>query len=413
MAFLYNIIIYVYLLLIRISAPFNEKARLWIAGRKNLYQHLENKIDPKSRYAWFHAASLGEFEQGRPVIERFRKEFPNFKIILTFFSPSGYEIRKNYEEVDIVCYLPIDSPQNAKKFITLVNPTIAIFIKYEFWFNYLKFLHQREIPVFVISAVFRKDQHFFKVYGGWFRKQLKNLDGIFVQNEVSANLLKSIGIRKVQVSGDTRFDRVASIASQPKMFPLIHKFTEGNYVLLAGSSWPADEKFLPALIDKETENLKIIIAPHEIDDEHIRSIEAFFPKNKVVRFSSATQEQISEVKILIIDGMGFLSSLYQYCDVAYIGGGFGKGIHNILEAVTFGKPVIFGPNYHKFNEAVELIERGGAFTISSQDQFLEKAQLLLTDDKLKGKASTICKDYITSKIGATEIIMSAIRKTLK
>jgi len=413
MSFLYNIAVYLYLMLIRISALLNPKARLWLDGRKKWYQHLQKSIDKKHRYAWFHAASLGEFEQGRPVIEKFRREFPEYKVILTFFSPSGFEVRKGYEGADVVCYLPLDIPGNAVKFVTLVNPAIAVFIKYEFWFNYLKTLHSRNIPTLVVSAIFRKEQHFFKAYGNWFRKHLRNLDGIFVQNEASAMLLRSIGMDRVQISGDTRFDRVASIAEHPDKFPNIQKFSKEKKVLLAGSSWPADEAFLPALFEENIPNLRMIIAPHEIHEAHIRSIEVLFTKFKTVRFSKISEIGVAEADVLIIDGMGFLSGLYQYCDLAYIGGGFGKGIHNILEAVTFGKPVIFGPNYRKFNEAVELVDKGGAFTIDNQQDFLNKAKLLLTHEPTHSKAAFTCKSYIASKIGATEIIIKSTRAILK
>ncbi|MCB0807291.1 MAG: 3-deoxy-D-manno-octulosonic acid transferase, partial [Bacteroidales bacterium] len=368
MTFFYNIAIQLYLLLIRLASLFNKKAALWLSGRKNLFTDLSNRIDTKAKYIWIHCASLGEFEQGRPVIEQIRKELPGYKIALSFFSPSGYEVRKNYNGVDLVTYLPIDTPGNARKFIEILNPQLAVFVKYEFWFNYLKALHNKDVAVLIISAIFRKEQHFFKTYGGWFRNQLRNIHRIFVQNQTSAGLLHSIGIENVTISGDTRFDRVADIALQPKKFPVVEKFAEGSKVLLAGSSWPADERFLPSLLKQQ--ELKLIIAPHEIHEEHLKSIETMFPEGQIIRFSKATDHNIGSAEVLLIDGIGFLSSLYQYCDIAHIGGGFGKGIHNILEAVTFGKPVVFGPNYRKFNEAVELIQNGGAFTIKDEKEFL-------------------------------------------
>ena len=411
MAFIYNLAIRLYAFLIRIGAGFNPRAKKWINGRKGLFAWLEKQLDEKARYVWFHCASLGEFEQGRPVIEKFRKTFPEYKIILTFFSPSGYEVRKNYDGVDIVCYLPIDIQSHAERFISMVNPELAVFVKYEFWFNYLKKLHRKGIPVFVISAIFREEQHFFKWYGGWFRKQLRTIDHFFVQNEISAKLLTSIGIQHVTISGDTRFDRVLSIAENPQQFPLIEKFTSAHKVLLAGSTWPPEEQMLPALPER-IPGLKIIIAPHEIGEDHLKSIEALFKDQLTMRFSQADEKTIDKASVLLIDGIGFLSSLYQYCDVALIGGGFGRGLHNILEAVTFGKPVIFGPNFRKFNEAIELVNLGGGFVVHNQYEFIAQATDLLSNETINNKASAICGHYINKKSGATEIILDTIKDVL-
>jgi 3-deoxy-D-manno-octulosonic-acid transferase len=406
MSALYNFAIFIYHFLIKISSLFNDKAKLWVQGRKNLLTRISQEVNYKDEIIWFHAASLGEFEQGRPVMEAFRKKYPSFKILLTFFSPSGYEIRKNFEGADYVFYLPIDTPGNAKQFIQLVNPKIAVFIKYEFWYNYIQILQGKKIPVFIISAIFRKEQHFFKWYGSWFRKMLSRFSYFFVQNQESFGLLRSIGIDKVLISGDTRFDRVQDIARNKKSFPLIEKFAVGHKVLLAGSSWPTDE----AIIQKLPENLalKIIIAPHEIHEEHIAAIENRFGKNKTLRNSKADEASIVKAEILIIDGMGFLSSLYQYCDIAYIGGGFGKAIHNILEAVTFGKPVIFGPTYHKFKEAVDLIELGGAFTIKNEHEFIEVFNSLLKDPTFYLETSKICREYVEKNCGATASILDKV-----
>jgi 3-deoxy-D-manno-octulosonic-acid transferase len=364
-------------------------------------------VEGNGNIIWFHAASLGEFEQGRPVMEAFRKKYPSYKILLTFFSPSGYEIRKNYEGADYIFYLPIDTPGNAKRFITLVNPKIVVFIKYEFWFNYIRILHQKQVPLFIISAIFRKEQYFFKWYGSWFRKMLSKFTFFFVQNDESLELLKSIGIEKVMKSGDTRFDRVKEIASNKKSFPLIEKFAAGYKVLLAGSSWPPDEAIIQKL--PEDKARKIIIAPHEIHEEHIAAIENRLGKEKTLRYSKADETSILTAEILIVDGMGFLSSLYQYCDVAYIGGGFGKAIHNILEAVTFGKPVIFGPAYHKFKEAVDLIELGGAFTVKNEQEFITIFGKLNSDREFYDRASAICKAYVKENCGATESILRKVR----
>lgn len=407
MSVLYNVAIFAYYLLVRIYSLFNSKARLWIQGRKGLFNRLSAEINNRENLIWFHAASLGEFEQGRPVMEAFRRKYPSYKIMLTFFSPSGYEIRKNYDGADYIYYLPIDTRKNAERFIHLVNPKIVVFVKYEFWFNYIDILHQKQIPTFIISAIFREEQHFFKWYGGWFRNMLKKITYFFVQNNQSFELLYSIEINKVMLSGDTRFDRVLEIARNKKTFPLVEKFAAGHKALLAGSSWPPDEELVQKLSSGNSQ-LKIIIAPHEIHEEHIVAIENRFSQNKPLRYSKANEENIQLTNVLIIDGMGFLSSLYQYCDIAYIGGGFGKAIHNILEAATFGKPVIFGPTYHKFKEAVDLIQRGGAFAVANEKEFVEIFSRLATNQEYYLNASKICKNFVEENSGATSIIMDKI-----
>jgi 3-deoxy-D-manno-octulosonic-acid transferase len=411
MSILYNLAIFVYHLLIIISSLFNSKARLWLHGRRNLFRRLSQEVKNQEDIIWFHAASLGEFEQGRPVIEAFRKKYPSYKILLTFFSPSGYEIRKNYEGADYIYYLPLDTEKNAERFIQLVKPRIAVFVKYEFWFNYINILYQKQIPTFIISAIFRKEQHFFKWYGSWFRKMLKKITFFFVQNDQSLDLLKSIGIEHAMKSGDTRFDRVLEIAKNKKSFPLVEKFTTGHKVLLAGSSWAPDEELIQKITASEKQ-LKIIIAPHEIHEEHIVSIEKKFSKNRPLRYSLANEKNILQTNVIIIDGMGFLSSLYQYCDIAFIGGGFGKAIHNILEAVTFGKPVIFGPVYHKFKEAVDLIQLGGAFTVANENEFIEIFTRLMTDQEFYLNASGICKKFVEENIGATELIIGKLSENV-
>jgi len=412
MSLLYNISIYSYHLLISVSSLFNEKARLWLMGRKNIFFSLSDIINTKDKFVWFHVASLGEFEQGRPVIEAFREKFPQYKILLTFFSPSGYEIRKDYKGADFIFYLPIDTKINAQKFIQIVNPKLAIFIKYEFWFNYLDVLHKKNIPVFIISAIFRKEQHFFKWYGGWFRKMLKKITFFFVQNRSSLELLDSIGIKNAKISGDTRFDRVFAISQKTQKYPLVAKFTEGKKVFLAGSTWQPDEELIEQLADKNKNDIKFIIAPHEVHEERIRSLISRFGKHKVLRHSESDEININHADILIIDGIGFLSSLYQYCDVAYIGGGFGKGIHNILEAATFGKPVIFGPNYFKFQEAVELISQGGAISVNNINELFKNTDKLLKEADYYRTCSEICKNYIISKCGATHIILDNLQKII-
>jgi len=412
MLILYNLIIYSYSFLIRIAGLFDKKANTWIKGRKGIFSNIADQIDPLDKLAWFHAASLGEFEQGRPIIESFREKFPEYKILLTFFSPSGFEIRKNYEGADFVFYLPIDTKANARKFIKLVNPTFVVFIKYEFWYNYLTILRKNNIPVFFASSIFRKQQHFFQWYGSWFKKMLRTVSFFFVQNQESVTLLNSIGIAQVLKSGDTRFDRVFKIAQNTKSFPLIEKFSENENVLLAGSTWPADEEALHHLIH-QIEGLKMIIAPHEIKEERIKSLMSLFNDNKIVRFSEADINNIDQAKILIIDGMGFLSQLYQYCTLAYIGGGFGNGIHNTLEAATFGKPVVFGPNYLKFAEAIDLIKLNGAFSINKKENLGQVVSQLLKNDKALLSASQTCQNYVKGEKGATDIILNKISKIIQ
>lgn len=405
---LYSIVVYGYLGLIRLASLFNPKARLWLRGRRNWVQNLKKDLGTTKPVVWFHAASLGEFEQGRPVIEGFRKKYPGVKILLTFFSPSGYEVRKNYEGADFVHYLPMDTPGNVRRFLDLVRPVAAVIIKYEFWFNFLNGLHRRAIPVYIVSAIFREKQHFFRWYGGWFRKQLKKVTLFFVQNGASEKRLLDIGIINVKVSGDTRFDRVAQIAQRKKEFPLVKTFSEGKKVLLAGSSWPADEKILLPFLEKHTSDVRLIIAPHEISEERIIGLTDLFREHKPVRYSHTKPQDAINTNVLLIDGIGYLSSLYQYCDVAMIGGGFGKGIHNILEAVTFGKPVLFGPNYEKFAEARELIAEKGAFSITEKT-FEETVEKLLFNTREYQKASSVCQHYIREHTGATRTILEHIK----
>lgn len=406
----YNSIIFLYTSLIYLSSTWNKKARTWVRGRRDLFEKLEKDLTGIQRVAWFHAASLGEFEQGRPVIEGFRKKYPEMKILLTFFSPSGYEVRKNYPGADYIYYLPPDFPRNAKRFISIVKPEISIFIKYEFWFNYLHQLAQNKVPVYYISSIFREDQHFFKSYGSWFRKQLLNVTGFFVQDKHSQDLLNSIGLNNVRISGDTRFDRVSGIAKNNKKDGGIEKFVGKNKVILAGSTWPPDEKLLLSYFQSTNKNLKLIIAPHEIHTERIDSILELFAPYKPIKYSQLAQSNSSDSQVCVIDGMGFLSNLYQYCDLALIGGGFGKGIHNILEAVTFGKPVVFGPNYNKFAEARNLIKAGGAFPIN-EDSIKKTIDGLIQNDQAYKKASQTCLFFIRENTGATQIILDNISET--
>jgi 3-deoxy-D-manno-octulosonic-acid transferase len=401
MLWLYNIGIFFYNVLISVFALFNHKARLFKDGRKNLFSNLEKTMIPGHRYTWFHFASLGEFEQGRPVVEKLKSSYPDRKIIITFFSPSGYEIRKNYALADAVFYLPVDTKSNAKRFLDIVKPELAIFTKYEFWHHYFNELKINHIPLFLISGIFRSDQLFFKSYGRFYRNMLKNITHLFVQNEESVRLLKSIGITDVSLSGDTRFDRVAENAMTTAKNETIELFTAGAPVFIAGSTWPQDETLIASLI-KKYPDWKVIIAPHEVAQSHIQQIEQLFPEAVKYSVFKDYSETISQV--LIIDNIGLLSSLYQYGKVCYIGGGFGAGIHNTLEAAAFGLPVIFGPNYHKFQEAKDLIDLKAAISINTIEA-LEHAFQLFAAQEDSGRAA---KNYVNQKKGATAQILKTI-----
>jgi len=402
--FFYNLSIWLYRTGIYISSSFNEKAQLWVLGRKNIFENIQSKLNSKDNIAWFHCASLGEFEQGRPVLERFKEDYSNYKILLTFFSPSGYEVRKNYELADYIFYLPIDTAKNAKKFINLVNPQIVLFVKYEFWLNYLNILYQKNIPVIVFSAIFRKNQHFFKWYGTWFRKALRKISYITVQNIESIELLKSIGVENAIISGDTRFDRVYQISKTTKSFPLIEKFKENSLLLIAGSTWGPDETIICNYIKDKKNNIKFIIAPHIVSKENIAILQKKLTVKSVL-FSELTIENVNSSNVLIVDGIGYLSSLYAYANIAYIGGGFGKGIHNTLEAATFGLPIIIGPNYQKFQEAKDLINKGAAFSIKNKEMFIEKLNELIDHKEKLADCATISKSYVYNNRGATNVIL--------
>lgn len=364
MSLLYNLAIYLYFLVILAVSPFNSKAALWIKGRKNIFYKLKEKIGDDSNIAWFHCSSLGEFEQGRPVIEEFKRRYSSYRILLTFFSPSGYEIRKNYKIADYVFYLPSDTRRNARKFLKIVNPRVTFFVKYEFWRNYLNELKKNKMKVYIFSANFREGQLFFKPYGKWYKDVLLNFDHIFVLNENSSALLKSCGINNVTVSGDTRFDRVKSISENFTDLPLINLFKDGKLIFIAGSTWEKDIKIISEYINSDENDLKFIIAPHEIKQSNISYIFQNINK-KIIKYSEADTGNIIDKRVLVIDNIGMLSSLYRYADIAFVGGGFDNGIHNLLEAAVFGLPVIFGPNNKKFIEAQDLIRLGAGFEIAS------------------------------------------------
>ena len=372
---------------------------------------LREKIDRNAKYIWFHASSLGEFEQGRPLIEKIKAEHPEYKILLTFFSPSGYEVRKKYGGADVVCYLPFDTPYRVKKFLDLSKPVMAIFIKYEFWDNYLSELKRRNIPVYIVSAIFRKEQLFFKWYGGMYRKVLSYFTHIFVQDDASRELLSKYGVTNVSVFGDTRFDRVQDVYKNTKQVPMVDLFVNNNrsdnqLTMVAGSSWQQDEEVYLNYFNEHPE-LKLIIAPHEIHKDHLMHIESML-KRPSIRLSEATEKDIKGKSCLIVDSFGLLSSIYRYGDLAYIGGGFGAGIHNVLEAAVYGIPVIFGPKYQKFKEARDLLKVGGAFSITDEKTFESKMEELSTYHDLLEAAGSAAGDFVKSNIGATNRIIASI-----
>lgn len=407
MKILYSTGISLYGTAVRMAAAKNPKAAQMVAGHKVVFDYLKENRKAGDRYLWFHAASLGEFEQGRPLIEEIRRSYPQYKIALTFFSPSGYEVRKNYAGADMICYLPLDTPANVNRFLDLLQPEKAFFIKYEFWANYLNALHKRHIPVYLFSAIFRPEQVFFKWYGNFFRRLLNVYDCIFVQDTPSANLLRNIGISQIETAGDTRFDRVGEICRQAKELPLIARFREGApFVMVAGSSWPKDEDILIDHFNRHPE-MKLIIAAHEIHESHLADIIGKL-KRPYVRYSELTEANAAQAHCLIIDCIGLLSSVYRYGDAAYIGGGFGVGIHNVLEAAVYGIPVLFGPNYGKFREARELIARKGAFSIENQEQYDSLTDRLMSDAAFCGESGKLAGSYVEANAGATRTILERV-----
>ena len=403
---IYNLVIYIYLFGVKLAALFSSKPAKMVKGHREVFDILRDKIDRNARYIWFHAASLGEFYQGRPLIERIRKEHPEYRILQTFFSPSGYEVRKNYQGADIVCYLPFDTPRNVRRFIEMVNPCMVFFIKYEFWQNYLNTLYKKGIPVYSVSSIFRRGQVFFKWYGGTYRHVLRNFDHLFVQNERSKRYLGKIGINRVTVVGDTRFDRVLQIREEAKELPLVKLFKNDTMTFVAGSSWQPDEDLFIEYFNNHPE-VKLIIAPHVIDENHLVEIIRKL-KRLYVRYTRADEKNVLKADCLIIDCFGLLSSIYRYGEIAYVGGGFGVGIHNTLEAAVYGIPVIFGPKYQKFMEAIQLIEAKGAFSIKNYEELKELLDRMLTDDIFLRETGTNAGYYVTSNAGATDKILSMI-----
>jgi 3-deoxy-D-manno-octulosonic-acid transferase len=408
---MYNVLIHLYALMITLAAPFHKKARMMRAGQGKTCSILRKKIDRNARYVWFHASSLGEFEQGLPVMKRIKADYPAYRILLTFFSPSGYEVRKDYAGADVVCYLPFDTPRRVKRFIDLANPAMAVFIKYEFWPNYLHELNKRGIPTCIISAVFRRKQLFFKWYGRPYRKVLGYFERLFVQDEYSGTLLEEYGITRVTVAGDTRFDRVCEVYGQRKEIPVAGRFTAGSSgekkcILVAGSSWPQDEEIIIPYFNSHPE-IKLIIAPHEIHAAHLAQIEALL-KRSSVRLSEAGEQGLHDRDCLIVDSFGLLSSIYRYGDIACIGGGFGAGIHNTLEAAVYGIPVLFGPRYHKFKEAGDLIACGGAFSVDGGNAFDARMNDLLAYRDLREAAGQAAGNFVKSHTGGTDKIVATL-----
>ena len=418
---IYNIVIYFVLWGIAIASLFNEKVRKMWRGEREAFKILKQKVDPNAKYIWFHAASLGEFEQGRPLMERIRKDYPQYKILLTFYSPSGYEVRKNYEGADIICYMPVDTRLNAIRFLRLVRPVMAFFIKYEFWSNFLHILKHRNIPTYSVSSIFREDQVFFKWYGRNYAGVLKCFTRFFVQNEESKRLLEGIGITAVDVVGDTRFDRVLQIKEAAKQLPICEAFRTGVAssqsadvphhdfkVFVAGSSWPPDENiFIPFF--NEHKDWRLLIAPHVIAEEHLKLILSLIKGKKVVRYTQTTPEEAAEADVLIIDCFGLLSSMYNYGDVAYIGGGFGVGIHNTLEAAVWNMPVIFGPNNKKFQEAQGLLKSGGGIEINTYEDFSGLMSPLMNDETFLKQAGDKAGTFVAHLAGATDKVLASVK----
>ena len=403
---IYNLAMYILELGVKLAALFSDKPAKMVKVYREVFDLLQRKIDRNAQYIWFHAASLGEFEQGRPLIECIRKEYPQYKILQTFFSPSGYEVRKNYDGADIVCYLPIDTPSNVKKFVDLVDPCMVFFVKYEFWQNYLNTLNKKGVPVYSVSSIFRPNQIFFRWYGKGYQQVLKTFAHLFVQNEESKQLLAGIGVNNTTVVGDTRFDRVLDICAAAKQLPLVQKFKGDALTFVAGSSWGPDEDIFIKYFNAHPE-MKLIIAPHVVNDSHLKEIESKLQRS-CVRYTKATEENVLQADCLIIDCYGLLSSIYRYGEISYIGGGFGVGVHNVLEAAVYGIPVIFGPNNKKFREAQHLLANKGGFEINSYEDFEQLMNKFLGDEAYLKQSGKAAGDYVKGNAGAMEKIMKRV-----
>ena len=408
MLFLYNFLLLFASQIVKLLALFSPKIKLFVEGRKTVFQSLESKISSSDKTIWFHAASLGEFEQGLPVMEKIKKEFPNHKIVVTFFSPSGYEVRKNNSIADACVYLPLDTKSNAQKFLKLVHPDLVFFIKYEYWPNYLNELKKLNINTYLISGIFRENQAFFKWYGGFYRNALKTFDYFFVQNENSKKLLQSHGFNNVKISGDTRFDRVVSILERDNSLDFMDHFKNKTITIVIGSSWPKDESLLVNFINKNNEKVKFIIAPHNIKSEQIQELKNSISK-KVILFSEKENTDSSNFDVLIIDNIGILTKIYSYADIAYVGGGFGNpGVHNILEPATFGIPIVVGPNYNHFAEATALVHQEGCISINTQTELNETLNNLISNEDIRHEKGHICETFVQMNKGATSRILNHI-----
>ena len=414
MRFFYTTGVFIYGFGIKIASLFNSKARLWVEGRRGLLAKAEALVPNDGRpCVWVHASSLGEFEQARPVMELIRAAYPKYRLVATFFSPSGYEIRKNCADADAVLYMPLDTPRNVSRFLDVLKPRVALFVKYDFWFNALAELRKRNVPTFIFSTIFRPSQYFFKPYGRWFCSQLGSFTHFFVQNEESVSLLQKAGFENVTKSGDTRFDRVVKIASTAAENACVERFIDGKTVVVAGSSWPEDEKLLHHFFTTTLHDIKLIIAPHETDKAHVEQIKRLFGETAVCYTELQSEQNIYKRKVLIINTIGILSSLYRYSHIAYIGGGFGKGLHNILEAVVYGTPVCFGPNHHKFQEAKDILALGGGALVLTAEGLSNIMDNWLSDNALWQSASDVCLDYTRSNQGSAEKIFGIVEKYLK
>jgi 3-deoxy-D-manno-octulosonic-acid transferase len=408
MLFLYNLILLFASQLVKLLALFNPKMKLFVDGRKGVFEKIREKINPTDKTIWFHAASLGEYEQGLPVIEQIKIKYPEHKIVVTFFSPSGYEVRKNNTTADLTIYLPLDTKHNAQLFVELVHPEMVFFIKYEFWPNYLNELKKRTIKTYLISGIFRENQAFFKGYGGFYRNALNTFDYFFVQNENSKKLLESIGFTNVKISGDTRFDRVVSILERDNSLDFIEQFKDQKTTIVIGSSWLKDESLLVNYINSASADLKFIIAPHNIHKPEIDKLQTLITK-KTILFSEKENQNLNEFQVFIIDTIGILTKIYSYADIAYVGGGFGNpGVHNILEPATFGVPIVIGPNYSHFAEATALVHQGGCVSISNQKELNETLDNLISNEDIRHEKGHICETFVQMNKGATVTILKNI-----
>jgi 3-deoxy-D-manno-octulosonic-acid transferase len=409
MLFLYTLIVILASQLVKLLALFSPKIKLFVEGRKEVFSTLKSKISPDDKTIWFHAASLGEYEQGLPVMEAIKIKYPNHKIVLTFFSPSGFEIRKNNTVADVTVYLPLDTQKNASSFLTIVHPKMAFFIKYEYWPNYLNELKKQRIKTYLLSGIFRENQMFFKWYGGFYRTALKTFDYFFVQNESSKKLLQSIGFNNVKISGDTRFDRVASILERDNSLDFIEQFKNNTTIIVIGSSWPKDEALLVNFINNAY-NVKFIIAPHNIKAEQIQELKQSITK-KTALFTEKENKNLADFDVFIIDTIGILTKIYSYADIAYVGGGFGNtGVHNILEPATFGVPIIIGPNYSNFAEAIALVNREGCISISNQKELNETLENLIQNEDIRHEKGHICSTFVQINKGATAVVLNHLLK---